>query len=124
MQHLYFYEDINAINKLVYLGLILNFIFIHFYSYSLNLSASVFAIQKYSFSKVENTNPFKISETQKIDCDLTLKQETRKNKSMQDFSSEASFVHWLRPIANFAQVLLVNDNDLCLKRCKMPFLCY
>ena len=66
MQHLYFYEDINTVNKLVYLGLILNFIFIHFYSYSLNLSASVFASQKYSFSKVENTNQFKISETQKL----------------------------------------------------------
>ena len=53
IQHLYFYEDINTVNKL------------YFYSpcsFLLILCASVFA----SLNKVKNTNPFKISETQKI----------------------------------------------------------
>ena len=62
-----------------------------------------------------------MSETGKIDSDFILKQQIRKNKSTQDVSSEASLVHWLRPIANFARTLQVNDNNLCHKRSKMPF---
>ena len=65
IQHLYFYEDINTVNKL------------YFYSpcsFLLNLCASVFA----SLNKVENTNLFKISQTQKTDSNCILKEQTPK----------------------------------------------
>ena len=113
IQHLYFYEDINTVNKLAYLGLILNFIFTRFLPFYLSCVIG--------FCKSQQSKIIKISETQKIDSDFILKQQTCKNKSTQDAFSEANFVHWLHPIENFSRALHVNDSNLCHKRCKMSF---
>ena len=114
IQRLYFYENINTVNKLVYLGLILNFIFTHLVLFYLSCVHQF--LQVSAKSKTQTHLKF---QKHKIDSDFILNQQTRKNKSTQDVSSEASLVHWFRLIAKFARTLQVNDNDLYHKRCKM-----
>ena len=76
IQHLYFYETINTENKLVYLGLILNFIFTYLVPFLLPCVDQFLQVSAKSTKQAY----LKFQKHKKIDSDIILKQQTLKNK--------------------------------------------